>query len=197
MNEAEQPEHFRKVFIGGLNYTTTEDGLREFYGQWGELIDCVVMKDTQSGKSRGFGFITYSHSSMVDEAMNNRPHSIDGRQVQPKRAVPRDDYGHPGHSLSVNKIFVGGLRDKPVDKDDLEAYFSTFGTVREVLISTDKETGKSRGFGFVLFEDVDSVDKVVLERLVTDVLMNNNLWTSYNIRTNKLLSGLGWAFFQI
>ena len=59
MNEQEQPEHFRKLFIGGLNYVTSEDGLREFYGQWGELTDCVVMKDGQSGKSRGFGFITY------------------------------------------------------------------------------------------------------------------------------------------
>ena len=66
--------------------------------------------------------------------------------------------------MSVNKIFVGGLRDKPIEKEDLEAYFGTFGTVRETLISTDKETGKSRGFGFVLFDDVDSVDKVVLQR---------------------------------
>ena len=109
----------------------------------------------------------YSHSSMVDEAMNNRPHSIDGRQVQPKRAVPRDDFNHPGSNMSVNKIFVGGLRDKPIEKEDLDAYFGTFGSVREVLISTDKETGKSRGFGFVLFDDVDSVDKVVLQRSVT------------------------------
>ena len=119
----EQPEHFRKLFIGGLNYTTTEDGLREFFGQWGELTDCVVMKDGQSGKSRGFGFITYTDSSMVDEAMNNRPHSIDGRQVQAKRAVPRDEFNPQGSSATVNKIFVGGLRDKPIEKEDLDEYF--------------------------------------------------------------------------
>ena len=119
----EQPEHFRKLFIGGLNYTTTEDGLREFFGQWGELTDCVVMKDGQSGKSRGFGFITYTDSSMVDEAMNNRPHSIDGRQVQAKRVVPRDEFNPQGSSATVNKIFVGGLRDKPIEKEDLDEYF--------------------------------------------------------------------------
>ena len=71
-NQKEEPEQFRKLFIGGLNYKTTDEGLREFYGQWGELTDCVVMKDGQTGKSRGFGFITYSHSTMVDEAMHNR-----------------------------------------------------------------------------------------------------------------------------
>ena len=71
-NQKEEPEQFRKLFIGGLNYKTTDEGLREFYGQWGELTDCVVMKDGNTGKSRGFGFITYSHSAMVDEAMHNR-----------------------------------------------------------------------------------------------------------------------------
>ena len=45
-----------------------------------------------------------------------RPHSIDGRQVQPKRAVPREDSTHPGSNMSVNKIFVGGIRDKPIEK---------------------------------------------------------------------------------
>ena len=41
------PEHeqFRKLFIGGLSYDTTEDGLKDHFGQWGEVIDCIVMKD--------------------------------------------------------------------------------------------------------------------------------------------------------
>ena len=38
----------------------------------GELCDCVVMTDKDSGKSRGFGFVTYTRSSMVDDAMSNR-----------------------------------------------------------------------------------------------------------------------------
>jgi len=41
-------------------------------------------------RSRGFGFITYAKASMVDDAMMNRPHKIDGREVETKRAVPRD-----------------------------------------------------------------------------------------------------------
>ena len=67
-----EPEQYRKVFIGGLSYKTTDEGLRAFYSQWGELIDCVVMVDKVSGKSRGFGFVTYATPSMVDEAMENR-----------------------------------------------------------------------------------------------------------------------------
>ena len=41
-------------------------------------------------RSRGFGFITYKDPSMVDEAQEARPHIIDDKQVEPKRAVPRE-----------------------------------------------------------------------------------------------------------
>lgn len=85
-----EPEQFRKVFIGGLSYKTDDDALKAYFSKYGELVDHVVMKDSQTGRSRGFGFVTYSNSSMVDELMKNRPHIIDGRQVEPKRATPRE-----------------------------------------------------------------------------------------------------------
>lgn len=47
------------------------------------------MKDPKTKRSRGFGFITYSRSYMVDDAQKARPHKVDGRVVEPKRAVPR------------------------------------------------------------------------------------------------------------
>lgn len=79
--EQEEPEHMRKLFIGGLDYRTTDTSLKEFYEQWGEIVDVVVMKDPQTKRSRGFGFITYSRAQMVDDAQSNRPHKIDGRLV--------------------------------------------------------------------------------------------------------------------
>ena len=45
-------------------------------------------------RSRGFGFITYKDRDMIDEAQNHRPHTVDGREVETKRAMPRDvSYG--------------------------------------------------------------------------------------------------------
>lgn len=85
-----EPEQFRKVFIGGLSYKTDDDALKAYFSKYGDLVDHVVMKDGQTGRSRGFGFVTYSNSTMVDELMKNRPHIIDGRQVEPKRATPRE-----------------------------------------------------------------------------------------------------------
>lgn len=48
------------------------------------------MRDPTSKRSRGFGFVTYSSVDEVDAAMSARPHKVDGRVVEPKRAVSRE-----------------------------------------------------------------------------------------------------------
>ncbi|GMS88679.1 hypothetical protein PENTCL1PPCAC_10854, partial [Pristionchus entomophagus] len=78
-----------KLFIGGISPTTTEEMMREFYGKFGTVTDCIAMRDPVTNKARGFGFVTYAAKSMVDECMSNRPHEIDGKTVDPKRAVPK------------------------------------------------------------------------------------------------------------
>ena len=129
-------ETHRKLFIGGLNYSTTDDALKEYFSGFGELVDCVVMKFRDTKRSRGFGFVTYATIEMVDECQNNRPHTIDGTKVETKRATPRDDNG-PGSGQTVQKLFLGGLKDGVTD-DNLRDYFGKFGTVTNVEQMTDK-----------------------------------------------------------
>ncbi|XP_065371699.1 ribonucleoprotein RB97D isoform X2 [Calliphora vicina] len=157
-------EHLRKLFIGGLAPYTTEDSLRNFYSQWGKVVDVVVMKDQDTKRSRGFGFITYTKAFMVDKAQDNRPHIIDGKAVEAKRALPRPEReAQENKSASVKKLFVGGLKDNH-DEDCLEEYFSQFGKVVSIKILTDKTTGKRRGFAFIEYDDYDAVDKAILHK---------------------------------
>lgn len=72
----------------------------------------------------GFGFVTYTSSTMVDRLMAARPHMLDSREIEPKRAVPREESGKPESSLSAKKLFVGGIREGTIDEHDLNEYFS-------------------------------------------------------------------------
>jgi heterogeneous nuclear ribonucleoprotein A1/A3 len=165
-NEKLEPEHFRKVFIGSLSYTTTDETLREYFCKFGDLVDCVIMKDSKTNKSRGFGFVTYSKSTMVDELMKNRPHRLDGRELETKRATPREDAGKPGAETSTKKLFVGAIKET-ITEEQLKDYFNKYGKIEDCVIMKDKETNKSRGFAFVTFDDYDPVDKIVLEKFHT------------------------------
>ncbi|XP_062247708.1 heterogeneous nuclear ribonucleoprotein A1b isoform X4 [Platichthys flesus] len=161
-----EPEQLRKLFIGGLSFETTDESLRAHFEKWGSLTDCVVMRDPNTKRSRGFGFVTYSQVQEVDEAMNDRPHKVDGRVVEPKRAVSREDSNRPGAHVTVKKIFVGGIKED-TEECHLRDYFTQFGKIEVIDIMTDRATGKKRGFAFVTFDDHDSVDRIVIQKYHT------------------------------
>ncbi|KAM9855791.1 heterogeneous nuclear ribonucleoprotein A1-like isoform 1-T2 [Aulostomus maculatus] len=161
-----EPEQLRKLFIGGLSFETTDESLRTHFEQWGSLTDCVVMRDPNSKRSRGFGFVTYSSVQEVDAAMAARPHKVDGRLVEPKRAVSREDSNRPGAHVTVKKIFVGGIKED-TEESHLRDYFEQFGKIEVIDIMTDRNTGKKRGFAFVTFDDHDAVDRIVIQKYHT------------------------------
>ncbi|KAL4664816.1 hypothetical protein H8957_016659, partial [Semnopithecus entellus] len=147
-----------KLFIGGLSFETTDESLRSHFEQWGTLTYCVVTTDPNTRRSRGFGFVTYVTVGEVDAAVNARPQKVDGRVVEPKRAVSRED--------SQRKIFIGGIKDD-TEEHHLRDYFEQCGKMEVIEIMTDRGSGKKRGFAFVTFDDHDSVDKTVIQKYYT------------------------------
>ena len=57
------------------------ESLLGYFSQFGEIVDCVVMKNPETGKSRGFGFVTYKDPSCVETILSVTAHIVDGRQV--------------------------------------------------------------------------------------------------------------------
>ncbi|XP_067928724.1 RNA-binding protein Musashi homolog 1-like isoform X6 [Watersipora subatra] len=146
-----------KMFVGGLSWQTTPERLKEYFGHFGEVADSIVMKDPITKRSRGFGFIKFADSQSVDKVLSSPTHVIDEKKVDPKVAVPKKT---KGPITKTKKIFVGGLASD-TKIEDLQSYFETFGKVDEAQLMFDKQTQRHRGFGFVTFEDPDTVDKVV------------------------------------
>jgi len=151
----------RKLFIGGLNYTTKEDDMQKYFERYGPLEDCVVMKFPDSGRSRGFGFIVFEKGEMVDNCQSDRPHILDNKTIETKRATPKTDSHQIEAKASVTKMFVGNLGED-TENEEVEEYFQQFGKVESVEQMKWNDTQKKRGFGFVQFNDTDTVDKICL-----------------------------------
>jgi hypothetical protein len=91
------------------------------------------MRDRE-GRSRGFAFVSFKGKNlivlntitvyyickdrvMINNFMAHRPHTIEGRQTEPKRAMPRDEASKPEGQLTVKKIFIGGIKEELVEDD--------------------------------------------------------------------------------
>ncbi|XP_026819243.1 heterogeneous nuclear ribonucleoprotein A3 homolog 1-like [Rhopalosiphum maidis] len=151
-------KHIRQLFIGDLHSKTTYESLKEFFQQWGEVEAAIVKRCHQTNRSRGFGFITYSQSYMVDQAMSNTPHKIDGREVETKLATPRS-VNELNIKVDRNKVFVSGINKQ--SEHDLYLYFRQFGNITSIKIVRDKYTGDIKGFGFIKYDVQTSVDKAL------------------------------------
>ena len=117
-------------------------------------------------RSRGFGFVTCATVEEVDAAMNARPHKVDGRVVETKRAVSRGDSQRPGAHLIMKKIFVGGFKEDTEEHHPGD-YPEQRGKNEVMEIMTDRGSDKKRGFAFVTFDNHDSVDKTVIQKYHT------------------------------
>ncbi|CAL4070591.1 unnamed protein product, partial [Meganyctiphanes norvegica] len=72
---------FTKIFVGGLPYHTTDKSLREHFEVYGEIEEAVVITDRQTGKSRGYGFVTMADKGGADRAIKEPNPVIDGRKA--------------------------------------------------------------------------------------------------------------------
>jgi len=133
-----------KLFLGGINYDSTDDTVLEYMKQFGEVAEAKVVTDTETGKSRGFAFVKFNDPEVAKAAVKgpagDGTHTIDGRKV--KEVKLAKEY----------KIFVGGIKEE-MSVDDIKAVFAEFGTVTSVDTVKDKETGKPKGFAFVGYDE--------------------------------------------
>jgi heterogeneous nuclear ribonucleoprotein A1/A3 len=83
-----------KVFVGGLNYDTTEAGLKAFFedhiSEGNSIINMRIVRNHETGKSRGFAFVTFMSAEQKDKALELDGEKLDGRFIGVKPAVDKN-----------------------------------------------------------------------------------------------------------
>jgi len=88
-----------KLYIGNLSWNTGDDSLRSAFEQFGQVLDSIVMRDRDTGRSRGFGFVTFSQETEADDAIASMDEQeLDGRRIRVNKANARSGGGGGGAS---------------------------------------------------------------------------------------------------
>lgn len=79
-----------KLYVGNLSYQTSNDSLQDFFTQFGQVSEAVVIEDRQTGRSRGFGFVTFSTAEEAKAALALDGQELDGRELRVNIAAERE-----------------------------------------------------------------------------------------------------------
>jgi len=78
-----------KLFIGGISWDTTEESLKEFFAQVGEVVEAKIIYDRVTGRSKGFGFVTMATAEGAEKAIAELDgKELDGRAIKVAEALP-------------------------------------------------------------------------------------------------------------
>ncbi|KAI5068437.1 hypothetical protein GOP47_0016782 [Adiantum capillus-veneris] len=159
-------ESVAKLYVGNLPWSCNSEELAGVFQKVGSVDMVEVIYDKESGRSRGFGFVTMSSVEDCNTAIEkldgadyagrtlrvNFPNRNRGDAPTPR--APRMDQNNS------NKLFVGNLA-WGVDDGMLHDLFSEHGKVLEARVVNDRETGRSRGFGFVTMSTEAEVNQAL------------------------------------
>ncbi len=85
-----------KIYVGNMSYSTTEDQLRTKFEEFGAVEEVTIVTDRETGRPRGFGFVTMTSSDEANAAISALNETdMDGRTVKVNEARPRRDSGGP------------------------------------------------------------------------------------------------------
>ena len=81
-----------KIYVGNLPYSISEEKLKELFSEYGEVSEVVIIKDKYSGRSKGFGFVTFNEEEAAKKAISElNEKDIEGRALKVNEARPREE----------------------------------------------------------------------------------------------------------
>ncbi|KAH0985800.1 hypothetical protein GBA52_012977 [Prunus armeniaca] len=157
----------RKLFIRGLGADTTSDSLRSLFSAFGDLDEAIVIPDKATGKSKGYGFVTFKHADSALLALKEPSKKIDGRVTVTQFAAAGltasfSNSNSNAADVSARKIYVGSV-PFDISSERLLSTFSAYGEIEEGPLGFDKATGKSKGFAFFVYKTEEGARAALVE----------------------------------
>uniref|UniRef100_A0A7S4T585 RRM domain-containing protein n=1 Tax=Ditylum brightwellii TaxID=49249 RepID=A0A7S4T585_9STRA len=172
---SEKPEGCKTVFVGNLSFDIDENTLRDAFKVCGKIMSIRFVKDKKTGDFKGFGFIDFKNTESTDQALQLADTDIKGRSIIVEYVGDKKkDTKKPE---GCKTAFVGNL-SHDIDEDTLRDAFKDCGAIASVRLVKDRESGKSKGFGFIEFEDTESTDKAL--KMVGTEIMGRALRVDYS-----------------
>nr|ABF60862.1 GRSF [Lilium longiflorum] len=150
-----------KLFVGNIPYDDSEK-LANLFDKAGVVEVAEVIYNRETDQSRGFGFVTMSTVEEAERAVEMlHRYDINGRNLTVNKAAPRGSRPErPRESDPSLRVYVGNLPWQ-VDDSRLEQLFSEHGKVIDARVVYDRQSGRSRGFGFVTLATREEVDDAI------------------------------------
>jgi nucleolin len=170
-SSGDEPGQGDTIFVGGFPYDATEDDIRAHFGEVGTINSLRMPTFPDTGRFRGVAFITYASAEEAQAAVAKFDQSnfgarylvvkiADGRPgAKPERAE-RTERGPSEKPAGCKTVFVGGL-SFTASEDDLRACFDGCGTIVSARVAWDRDQDRSKGFGYIDFEEEDAVDAAI------------------------------------
>ncbi|XP_052205838.1 heterogeneous nuclear ribonucleoprotein 1 [Diospyros lotus] len=149
----------RKLVVLGIPWDVDTDGLRDYMSKFGELEDCIVMKERSTGRSRGFGYVTFTSVEDAKNALSSE-HFLGNRMLEVKIATPKEEMR--AQSKKITRIFVARIPPS-VTEAAFRSHFEQYGDITDLYMPKDPRTKGHRGIGFITFESAESVDNLMAE----------------------------------
>ena len=144
------------IYVGNIDQKVSVEILWELFTQCGPVINVHLPKDKISNDHQGFAFVEFRSEEDADYAIKIM-HMVKlyGKPLKVNRATQDKRTQEIGANL-----FVGNLAEE-VDEKKLKDIFSSFGVVLSTKIMRDPESGISKHYGFVSFDNFDSSDEAI------------------------------------
>jgi len=146
-----------KLFVGQVPSSLTEEELRKVFSSFGEVKEVTILKDRRTGTHRGCGFVTFSNKSEANaaiEALHDKVKLTGAKREMIVRPAGKEE------DKKEQKLYIGMLSRKTTE-DEVRKMFEPYGDVLEVFVMRDKDTGTSKGCGFVKFPTRDEALRAI------------------------------------